>query len=93
MEEKTIRGGLVLDSQQEVLLGKEASSIEQKASEVVVKSDGDFALAGEYTKNVKAVQKKVEEFWEPMRSSTYAAYKAVTDRKKAMLDPLKKADF
>ena len=86
------KGEVVLYSEQETQLSKEVTSVEKMAVAMTIRCDEDFTEAGEATKIVKAAQKKVEEYWEPMRSSTYAAYKAVTDHKKAMIDPLKKAE-
>ncbi len=87
-EEKSV----VLYSEEEKNLGKEATSIEKAAASFIIRTDDDYVSAGEFTKNVKSFQKKVEEYWEPMRASTYSAYKAVMDHKKDMLDPLKKAE-
>lgn len=77
-EEKELRG--------------DVSSIEHFATTHIIRTDDDFAIAGELVKKVKAAQKRVDEYWEPMRQSTYKAYKAVTDHKKEMTDPLKKAE-
>ena len=77
---------------EEAKLDREVSLIEQRASSVVIASDDDFAAAGEMTRQVKEMQKQVTEYWEPMRKSTYAAYTAVNQHKKDMLDPLAKAE-
>ncbi len=82
---------LVLDTVEDSL-NKEASLLEQKVQSVVVASDADYAAAGDLTKNVKRMQKKVEEYWEPMRLSTKKAYDDVLAHKKEMLDPLKAAE-
>ena len=82
----------VLYSPEEKMLSKESTMIEWRAMEMEIKDDAGLEEAGRITKEVKATQKKVEEYWEPMRASTYAAYKAVTDHKKEMLDPLKNAE-
>ena len=71
---------------------RQVSLIEQQASDVVVASEEDFVLAGELTKQVKEMQKKVTDYWEPMRKSTYEAYSAVNQHKKEMLDPLASAE-
>lgn len=92
MDRQVVTGEVVLYSEQEKQLGAEATSIEKRADAIIIKTDDDFAMAGQATKDVKTAQKRVEEFWEPMRASTYAAYKAVTDHKKAMIDPLKNAE-
>ena len=95
MNEAAVIGNnaLVLDTKEEEnKLGRQVSLIEQKAESVAVNSDEDFAYAGELTKQVKQMQTKVTDYWEPMRKSTYEAYKAVTDHKKEMLDPLAAAE-
>ncbi len=78
--------------EEESKLGRQVSLIEQQASSVVVASEEGFVLAGELTKQVKAMQKQVTEYWEPMRKSTYEAYTAVNQHKKEMLDPLASAE-
>lgn len=84
---------LAIDTREEEnKLGRQVSLIEQKAESVIVASDDGFAYAGELTKQVKQMQEKVTNYWEPMRKSTYDAYKSVTDHKKEMLDPLAAAE-
>ena len=73
-------------------LGLEVTDIEQQATALTIETGADYMTAGSLAKIVKATQKKVEDYWEPMRASTYTAYKAVTDHKKAMTDPLKNAE-
>ena len=95
MNEAAVIGNnaLVLDTKEEEnKLGRQVSLIEQKAESVVVDSDDGFAYAGELTKQVKQMQAKVTDYWEPMRKTTYEAYKSVTDHKKEMLDPLASAE-
>lgn len=77
---------------EEKKLGSEVSRIEQDASALTVRTDADFQKAAAAVKMVKTALKKVEDYWEPMRKNTYAAYKSVTDHKKSMTDPLKKAE-
>lgn len=95
MNEAAVYGNnaLVLDTrEEESRLGKQVSMIEQQAVDVVVNSDDGFAYADELTKQVKQMQGQVTDYWEPMRKSTYDAYKSVTDHKKEMLDPLTSAE-
>lgn len=82
---------LVLDTAEEKL-GEEVSAIELQAESVVIATDKDYSMAGEATSNVKRLQKKVEDYWEPMRVSTKKAYDDVLAHKKEMLAPLKKAE-
>lgn len=79
-------------TEQETQLGKDVASIEERAKAIIIRDDDDFNYAGKFVKDIKAAEKQVEDFFEPMRKSTYDAYKAVTDRKKEMLDPLKSAE-
>ena len=76
----------------ETRLREEVSAVEQKAMDVVISTDTDYSFATDFTKQVKSTMKKVDDYWEPMRKSTYEAYKAVTDHKSQMLSPLKKAE-
>ena len=78
--------------EEENKLGRQVSLIERQASSVAVTSEEGFVRAGELTKQVKAMQKQVTEYWEPMRKSTYEAYTAVNQHKKEMLDPLESAE-
>lgn len=88
----TVGNEVAVVKNQEDSLSREASSIEQKAQNVVVSSDAEYSAAGELTKSVKQMQKKVEEYWEPMRVSSKKAYDDILAHKKAMLDPLKAAE-
>ena len=82
---------LVINTVEDTLT-QEASVIERKASSVIVASDDDYATAGELTKSVKQMQKKVKDYWEPMRVSAKKAYDDILEHKKEMLDPLEAAE-
>lgn len=82
----------VVVTEKERELERQVNRFEIMAESMVIASEEDFASAGNSVKEVKATLKKVEEYWEPMRASTYSAYKAVTDHKKEMVDPLKNAE-
>lgn len=83
---------LVLDTAENEQLGKEVSLIETQASAVVVASEADYAAAGDLTKTVKAMQKQVKEYWDPLRVAAKKTYDDVLAKKKAMLDPLEAAE-
>lgn len=84
---------LVLDTAEtEKGLGKEASLIEQKAKSVVVANDADYVFASELTKDVKRMQKKVKEYWEPLRMGAKKTYDDILAKKKEMLDPIESAE-
>lgn len=69
-------------------LGTEWAEV-MEGTELEVIDSVTYEQAGTVLKRIKKVQKKVEEFFEPDRKATYDAYKAVTDRKAAFIDPLK----
>lgn len=81
----------VLDTK-EKKLDKEVSIIELEAQELVVSNEEDFQKASDILKSNKELQKKVVDYWEPMRKSTKQAYDDVLSHKKEMLDPLKAAE-
>lgn len=82
---------LVLDTA-EKKLGKEVSVVEHNANNTVVETDEGYETAAELTAEIKRMQKKVTDYWEPMRKSTYTAYQDVMAHKKEMLDPLEAAE-
>lgn len=92
MSTEEVKEGLVVQSEQEAQLGKEISSIEKTAEALVIRTEEDYAYAGSILRDQKSLQKKIEDFMEPMRKASYDAYKAVMDRKNAMLEPLKKVE-
>ena len=73
-------------------LKREVTLAEQQAQGVTVTSDEEYASAGEFTKSVKKMQKKVKEYWEPLRVNAKATYDDILARKKQMLDPLESAE-
>ena len=76
----------------ETELDREASMIELRVQRMAVLNDTDYVCAAEMLKEIKATQKKVTEYWEPLRVSAKDAYDRVLSRKKDMIDPLKSAE-
>ena len=87
MNEQTVT---VIDTQQE--LGNEISLYKKQVADIVIENDEQYQSASEFLRQVKTLLKKVEEFWEPMRSSAYDAYKKVNENKKEMMKPLEEAE-
>lgn len=81
----------VLDMSEEKQLEGQVSLIQGEAGSIVISNDDDCSAAAQMLKNIKGMEKKVTDYWEPMRQSTYAAYQSVMKHKKEMLDPLQKA--
>lgn len=76
----------VLPSAVQSELERENSLAEKTANELVVGDEVSYGIAAEYAKQAKALQKKIEEYWEPLRLSTKEAYDKVLANKKKMLD-------
>lgn len=79
----------IVDEQQ---LIRDVTDIEFKAESLVIQSDADYATAGEFGKMLKKKASQVTTFFKPMKDSAYQAHKAVCDREKAMLAPLRNAE-
>lgn len=81
-----------LEPVDEQRLGKEVTDIEFQAEALVVSSEDDYKAAGEFGVMLKRKAAQVVSFFKPMKDSAYQAHKAVCDREKAMLAPLKNAE-
>lgn len=73
-------------------LTREVSEIEFKAESYVIQNDEDYAAAGEFGKILKEKSSQVTTFFKPMKDAAYQAHKAICDREKAMLAPLRNAE-
>ena len=78
-----------VDEQQ---LTQEVTDIEFRAESFVIQTPEDYEAAGEFGKLLKRKAAEVTGFFKPMKDSAYPAHKAVCDREKAMLTPLKNAE-
>ena len=78
-----------VDEQQ---LTQEVTDIEFRAESFVIQTPEDYEAAGEFGKLLKQKAAEVTGFFKPMKDSSYQAHKAVCDREKAMLTPLKNAE-
>ena len=78
-----------VDEQQ---LTQEVTDIEFRAESFVIQTPEDYEAAGEFGKLLKRKAAEVTGFFKPMEDSAYQAHKAVCDREKAMLTPLKNAE-
>lgn len=76
----------------EQALTQQVTDIEFQAESFVIQTDDDYAAAGEFGKLLKEKAAVVTSFFKPMKDSAYQAHRAVCDREKAMLAPLKKAE-
>ena len=82
---------MVLDDAQREM-DKRAAEIKLMAHDVVVSNDYEYMQAVELLKAVKQQQKKVKDYWEPMRISAKESYDNILAHKKTMLEPLEVAE-
>ncbi len=81
-----------MDQALQTKLNEEVLSIEDKAANITVNTENDYATVCEYVKTIKAMQQKVTDYWEPMRESAKKAYDDVLEHKNAMKRPLDNAE-
>ncbi len=79
-------------SMDEEQLNREITDIEFQAEALTIESDDDYAFAGEFGKLLKQKAAQVTTFFKPMKDSAYQAHKAICDREKTMLTPLRNAE-
>ena len=82
----------VIDKEEEEHLEWQVSRFEQFAQDMVISNDAAFARAGDLTREIKVLQKKVEAYWEPIYRPAYTAYRSINEHKKAMVEPLRNAE-
>ena len=76
----------------EQVLSRQVTELEARAAALVVTSDEEYGLAAEFGKAIKNQAATVTEFFKPMKESAHQAHKAICDREKTMLAPLKNAE-
>jgi hypothetical protein len=81
-----------VESADEQQLTAQVTDIEFRAESLVIQNDEDYAAAGEFGILLKKKAAEVTAFFKPMKDSAYQAHRAVCDREKAMLAPLKSAE-
>ena len=88
-KERAQEGALVSS---EVKQQEESSLAIIHAKELVIKDNTSFEAAGNWLVDLKTYYKRVEEYWKPLKDSAYKAWKAVTAKERAILDPLSTAE-
>jgi len=62
------------------------------AKELTISSQDDYEKAGKYLVGIKTRTKQIQDYWKGPKDAAHAAHKAVVDREKQMLAPLKEAE-
>jgi len=76
----------------ELQLRQEVSPVVSEAYSIVVQNAQQYSGAAEFLKMLKDAQKKVKEYFEPMKTNAYQAWKEICAKENQMLDPLGKAE-
>jgi hypothetical protein len=71
---------------------REIAPVLEDARSVLVRNQEERTGALEFAKRVKAAQKRVADFFEPLKTSAHKTWKAITSREAELLDPLKSAE-
>ena len=77
---------------EELELGAEVSILEKQVGECVITGQEDYERASDFLREIKGMQTKVKEYWEPLRVITKQAYDNILAKKKEMMTPLEKAE-
>lgn len=91
MAENEVTVAVVAPAEEQALT-REVTDIEFQAESMVVTTDEEYQQAAEFGKTIKQKAAVVTEFFKPMKDSAYQAHKAICDREKTMLAPLKNAE-
>lgn len=93
MEKETLVATVpTVETVDEQQLTAQVTDIEFRAESMLIQNDEDYAAAGEFGIMLKKKAAEVTAFFKPMKDSAYQAHKAVCDREKTMLAPLKNAE-
>jgi len=66
-------------------------TLHQQALSIKVVDQNTFKTAGEFGKSLKDLEKKIVDFFKPLKESAFAAHKAVTKKEADELAPVKEA--
>lgn len=73
------------------IIQRESTSMLDKAKGLTVLCDEDYTVAGEFIMGCKALQKKIEEYHNPIVAQWHDGHKASIQRRDQDLDPVKQA--
>lgn len=79
-------------SELETVQKKEALSLVDRANNSPINNDESYSAAAEFLKSIKELSKRVTEYWEPLKKSAHASWKAICDRENAITRPISEAE-
>lgn len=82
----------VTDTAVEKQLEQSGELAVKTAKELRITTQEDYETAGKYLVSIKTRAKQITDYWKGPKDAAHAAHKAVVDREKQMLAPLKEAE-
>ena len=76
----------------EIELRQELSPVITKAGSIQIYNAEDYEFAAGFLKEVKGAQKKVADFWAPLKKKAHESWKGLTAKEAEMLQPLQSAE-
>lgn len=74
------------------VFANEIEEVKIQGNQIKVVDDGSYELAGNFLKDVKANQKKVKDYFAPLKEQAYKTHKAITSRESETLKPLEEME-
>jgi len=74
------------------VIRSEVAPVVMNAASMVVTNPAEYTIASDFLKTIKGAQKKVTDFFAPMKQKAHEAHKAITQQESAMLKPLQDAE-
>ena len=82
-------GNLAVKQEQE--FEQQALTLYEQAMAITVSDKDTFAAAGEFGKSLKELEKKIVDYFAPLKKSAHEAHKAITKRESDELSPVREA--
>lgn len=76
----------------ELELKQEITPVETRANEITVTNGEEYSEASNFLLKIKEMQKKVGEYWKPLRENAHKAWKSICDKEKEFTSPLQEAE-
>lgn len=73
-------------------IAKQSLNIFEQAKNLMVVDEAGYCLGVEIIKSLKSMQKKIEDYFEPIKSGAYKTWKEICAKEKEQLEPLEKAE-
>lgn len=76
----------------ELAIREEVSPVIQTANSLIVTNAEEYSYGAEFLKKIKEAQKRVMDYFSPMKTKAHEAHRQICDREGELLTPLKSAE-